>query len=211
MFSAEEKQFALLAFSSLFSVINPISAAPIFVAMTSGSPEERRRAAARACLAAAAVLAVFAAAGGAIFAFFGITVPAFQIAGGLIFALMSIPAIQNGREEVARDELEKADPSIVPLGIPIIAGPGAISTVMILIGQAQDSFRRLALGGAIAVNILLTFLILLAAPKIVSWIGPTGQRVISKIMGLITVVIGVQFVLNGVTTVFLQILREARS
>jgi MarC family membrane protein len=211
MFTADEGQFALLAFSSLFSVINPISAAPIFVALTSGSPEDRRRAAARACLAAAVVLAVFAVAGGAIFTFFGITVPAFQIAGGLIFALMSIPAIQDGREEVPRDELEKADPSIVPLGIPIIAGPGAISTVMILVGQAQDSLRRLALGGAIAVNIVLTFLILLAAPKIVSWIGPTGQRIISKIMGLITVVIGVQFVLNGVTTVFLQILREARS
>jgi MarC family membrane protein len=211
MFTADEGQFALLAFSSLFSVINPISAAPIFVALTSGSPEDRRRAAARACLAAAAVLAVFAVAGGAIFTFFGITVPAFQIAGGLIFALMSIPAIQDGREEVPRDELEKADPSIVPLGIPIIAGPGAISTVMILVGQAQDSLRRLALGGAIAVNIVLTFLILLAAPKIVSWIGSTGQRVIAKIMGLITAVIGVQFVLNGVTTVFLQILREARS
>ncbi len=210
MWTAAEGQFALLAFSSLFSVINPISAAPIFVAMTSGAARQRRRAAARACLAAAAVLAVFAAAGGAIFAFFGITVPAFQIAGGLIFALMSIRTLQGGREDVPADELEKADPSVVPLGIPVIAGPGAISTVMILVGQAQDSLTRLALGGAIAVNILLTFLILLAAPAIVAWIGPTGQRIVSKIMGLITAVIGVQFVLNGVTTVSLAILRTAR-
>ncbi len=210
MRTAAELQFALLAFSSLFSVINPISAAPIFVGMTSGSPKDRHRAAIRACLAAAAVLAVFAAAGGAIFAFFGITVPAFQIAGGLIFALMSIRTLQGAREDVPADDLEKEDPSVVPLGIPVIAGPGAISTVMILVGQAQDGMRRLALGGAIAVNIVLTYVILLAAPAIVAWIGPTGQRVVSKIMGLITAVIGVQFVLNGVTTVFLSILKAAR-
>src|SRR5258708_16563228 len=85
-----DQQFAFLAFSSLFSVINPISAAPIFVAMTSDSPALRRRAALRACLAAAAVLSVFAAAGGAIFAFFGITVPAFPIAVGLTLAAVSV-------------------------------------------------------------------------------------------------------------------------
>jgi multiple antibiotic resistance protein len=211
MLSSPETQFALLAFSSLFSVINPISAAPIFVAMTSGSPGDRRRAAARACLAAVAVLAVFAVAGGAIFTIFGITVPAFQIAGGLIFALLSIRTLQEGREEVPSGDADTDDPSIVPLGIPVIAGPGAISTVMILVGQAQDGVHRLALGGAIAVNILLTFLILLAAPAIVSWIGHTGQRIVSKIMGLITAVIGVQFVINGVTTVFIDILKTVRS
>lgn len=203
-------QFALLAFSSLFSVINPISAAPIFVALTAGTPRERRRAALRACLAAAAVLALFAAAGGAIFAFFGITVPAFQIAGGILFTIMSIRTLQNGEKPVP-DELDKADPSIVPLGIPVIAGPGAISTVMVLVGQAQDGMRRFALGGAIAVNVLLTLMILLAAPAIVARIGQTGQRIVSKIMGLITAVIGVQFVLNGVTTVFVEILKLARN
>jgi MarC family membrane protein len=209
MLTPAEKQFALLAFSSLFSVINPISAAPIFVAMTEEFPEGRRRAALRACLAAAAVLAVFAAAGGAIFAFFGITVPAFQIAGGVIFAALSVRTLQDGEKEAP--EGEKEDPSVVPLGIPVIAGPGAITTVMVLVGQAQDSARRLALGGAIAVNVVLTFLILLAAPAIVAWIGTTGQRIVSKIMGLITAVIGIQFVINGMTTVFVNILRSARS
>jgi len=179
--------------------------------MTSGSPTERRRAAGRACLAALAILAVFAVAGGAIFAFFGITVPAFQIAGGLIFALLSIRTLEDGREEVPPGDAENPDPAVVPLGIPVIAGPGAISTVMILVGQAQDGVLRLALGGAIVTNILLTFLILLAAPTIVSWIGTTGQRIVSKIMGLITAVIGVQFVINGVTTVFIEILRSVRN
>lgn len=211
MFTHAELEFALLAFSSLFSVINPISAAPIFVMLTEGNPEDRRRAALRACLAAALILAVFAAAGGAIFGFFGITVPAFQIAGGIIFAIMSIRELETGREDISQEAIEKADPSVVPLGIPLIAGPGAISTVMILIGQAQDGTRRLALGGAIAINIVLTFLILLAAPSIVGRIGATGQRVVSKIMGLITAVIGVQFVINGVTTVAVAILRGTRS
>ena len=209
MFSSAEAQFSLIAFSSLFSVINPISAAPIFVALTEGSPGERRRVALRTCLAAAVILAVFAAAGGAIFTFFGITVPAFQIAGGLLFALMSIRTLQNVREDVP-EEGDKADPSIVPLGIPVIAGPGAISTVMVLVGQAQDWGRRLALSGAIGVNVLLTLVILLAAPALVGWIGATGQRIVSKIMGLITAVIGVQFILNGVTTVFVSILKAAK-
>jgi MarC family membrane protein len=211
MFTHAEAEFALLAFSSLFSVINPISAAPIFVMLTEAAPEQRRRVALRACVAAATILAVFAAAGGAIFGFFGITVPAFQIAGGIIFAAMSMRTLEAGREEIPDDDVENADPSVVPIGIPLIAGPGAISTVMILIGQAQYGKLRLALGGAIAVNILLTFLILLAAPAIVTKIGPTGQRVVNKIMGLITAVIGVQFVINGVTTVVLSVLRAPRA
>jgi multiple antibiotic resistance protein len=210
MFSSREVQFGVLAFSSLFSVINPISAAPIFVALTRGS-HDRRRAAFRACLTAAAVLAVFAAAGGAIFSFFGITVPAFQIAGGMLFTLMSIREVQDRERHLPEDDAENADPSIVPLGIPVIAGPGAISAVMVLVGQAQDAGRRMALGAAIAVNIVLTLAILLAAPAIVSRIGETGQRIVSKIMGLITAVIGIQFVLNGVSSVLTEIIRAAGS
>lgn len=212
MFSSRELQFAILAFSSLFSVINPISAAPIFVALTLGmSAAERRRAAVRACLAAAAVLALFAAAGGAIFSFFGITVPAFQIAGGILFTMMSLREMQEAERTVSESHIDREDPSIVPLGIPVITGPGAISAVMVLVGQAQNGPRRMALGFAIAVNIVLTLAILLAAPAIVSRIGPTGQRIVSKIMGLITAVIGIQFVLNGVSTVLTEIIRAART
>lgn len=204
-------QFAVLAFSSLFSVINPISAAPIFVALTSRSKKERQRAAVRACLTAAAVLSVFAVAGGWIFSFFGITVPAFQIAGGLLFTIMSLREVQDRERHLPAEEAETADPSIVPLGIPVIAGPGAISAVMVLVGQTRDAGGRLALGAAIAVNIVLTLLILLAAPAIVEKIGETGQRIVSKIMGLITAVIGIQFVLNGVSSVLTEIIRAARS
>ncbi len=210
MLSSPEGRYTVLAFSSLFSVINPISAAPIFVSMTTGkTAKERRGVAVRACLAAASMLAVFAAAGGAIFTFFGITVPAFQIAGGILFTLMSIRTLHGEKEEVP-DDAERADPSIVPLGIPLIAGPGAISTVMVLIGQAPSGLYRLGLAAAIALNILLTVAILFLAPVIVGFIGETGQKVVGKIMGLITAVIGIQFIINGATTVVVEILKAAR-
>lgn len=201
--------FAFLAFSSLFSVINPISAAPLFVSMTEGSAISRRRIALRSCIAAGAILVLFAAAGSAIFTFFGITVPAFQIAGGLLFTLMSIRTLQ-GEDEQASAEESGADPSVVPLGIPLIAGPGAISVVMVLVGQAQDTSRRIAVGGAIALNILITLLVFLAAPVIVRWLGATGQRIADKVMGLITAVIGIQFMINGLTTVITDILKATR-
>jgi multiple antibiotic resistance protein len=209
MFSSPAGRFALLAFSSLFAVMNPISAAPLFVSFTPGATAAaRRRIALRASLAAAGVLAVFAAAGGAIFAFYGITVPAFQIAGGIIFTALGIGRVQDRREDVDPADARRADPSIVPLGIPLIAGPGAISTVMVLIGQTQDDLHRLALAGAIAANILLTFVILVGSPAIVDRLGDTGQRIVSKIMALMTAVIGVQFIINGVTTVLLEILQR---
>jgi multiple antibiotic resistance protein len=217
MFSSSDAKFVILAFSSLFSVINPIEAAPIFVSMTTGrTSAERRRMAFRACLAAAVILTVFAATGGAIFSFFGITLPAFQIAGGILFTIMGLSTLQSDddhQSERAEDAevVPTRDPSIVPIGMPLIAGPGAISTVMVLVGQARDGGHRTGLAIAIAANILLTLLFLLAAPAVVSRIGDTGQRIISKIMGLITAVIGVQFVLNGVESVALSILKEART
>lgn len=148
---------------------------------------------------------VFAALGGAIFKFFGITVPAFQIAGGLLFTLMAIKSLENGDEVQFHDDAEKEDPSIVPLGIPMIAGPGAISVVMILIGQAADGLRMVCIGAAILVNVVLTLLILLAAPSVAQKMGATGQKVISKIMGLITAVIGIQFMIDGLTTVYVSL------
>jgi multiple antibiotic resistance protein len=216
VFSSADAKFVVLAFSSLFSVINPIEAAPIFVAMTRGMEDRRRALAIRASLAAALILALFALTGGAIFAFFGITLPAFQIAGGILFTSLGLSTLRDDdhaeeRVEEATPRQPRSDPSIVPLGMPLIAGPGAISTVMVLVGQARDGGHRTALALAIAANVLLTLVFLLAAPALVRLIGATGQRIVGKIMGLITAVIGVQFVLNGVETVALAILRAVRS
>lgn len=202
--------FGVLAFTSLFTVINPISAAPIFVGMTAGAePRQRRRTAVKASLAAGTTLLVFEIAGGLIFSFFGITVPAFQIAGGVLFAMISIKTLNNGRDEMPEEEAA-GDPAIVPLAIPTIAGPGAISTVMALVGQASVFPQRVALASAIAGNILLTVIVLLAAPWIVKKIGRTGQRIVAKIMGLITCVIGIQFIINGMTPVLEHIIKGSR-
>ncbi len=211
MFSSADAKFVVLAFSSLFSVINPIEAAPIFVSMTANMPGERRKMAFRACFAAALILAVFALTGGAIFSAFGITLPAFQIAGGILFTIMGLSTLQSDDRHERAEVVVTRDPSIVPIGMPLIAGPGAISTVMVLVGQARDGGHRTAMAIAIAANILLTLVVLLAAPAIVTRIGETGQRIVSKIMGLITAVIGVQFVLNGVEAVALAILKAART
>jgi multiple antibiotic resistance protein len=211
MFSSADAKFVVLAFSSLFSVINPIEAAPIFVSLTAGMPGERRKMALRASTAAALILAIFALTGGAIFSAFGITLPAFQIAGGILFTIMGLTTLREEERPERAEVVATHDPSIVPLGMPLIAGPGAISTVMVLVGQARDGGHRVALALAIAGNILLTLVILLAAPKLVARIGVTGQRIVSKIMGLITAVIGVQFILNGVEAVSLAILKSART
>jgi multiple antibiotic resistance protein len=211
LITALDLDFAFLAFSSLFSIINPVSAAPIFVSLTDGPGVDRRKSAWRTSLSAGLALALFALAGGAIFTFFGITVPAFQIAGGILFLMMSIQALLNDKAEQVEDGPDQADPSIVPLAIPLIAGPGAISTVMVLVGQARDGFHRIALGAAITLNIVLTLLILLASPWIVRKLGATGQRIVAKVMGLITAVIGVQFIINGTTTVVVEILKSAKA
>ena len=162
MFSFADANFVVLAFSSLFSVINPIEAAPLFVSLTRGMESRRKELAFRASIAAALILAVFALAGGAIFSFFGITLPAFQIAGGILFTSIGLSTLrfddraERAEEAEEADSASKADPSIVPLGMPLIAGPGAISTVMVLVGQARDGGHRAALAIAIAANILLT-------------------------------------------------------
>src|SRR5262249_61502317 len=128
-----------------------------------------------------------------------------------LFTTMGLTTLRGDDHPERANVPAKEDPSIVPLGMPLIAGPGAISTVMVLVGQARDGGHRIALALAIAANIVLTLLILLAAPSIVTRIGETGQRIVSKIMGLITAVIGVQFVLNGVERVALSILKSART
>lgn len=201
--------FGVLAFTSLFAVINPVSAAPVFVGLTRDkSLRERRRVALRAALTAAIVLAVFAAAGGAILAFVGITVHAFRIAGGLLFTLMALRELLGMRDVDADAGPSDSDPSIVPIGIPLIAGAGAISTVMVLTGQATAGPYQFALVLAILGNVVATFVVLALSPHIVSRLGPQGQQVVSRLMGLLNAVIGVQFILNGVSGAVLEILQQ---
>jgi multiple antibiotic resistance protein len=199
--------FAVLAFTSLLAIVNPLSAATIFLALTGEDPPaRRRRAVATALMTGAAVLVVFAAAGGPILNFFGITTYAFQVAGGIIFFGIGwdmlharrsrVKATQEEEDEgVARDEV-----GIIPLGLPTIAGPGAITTVIVLMAQADTFVRGAVVYGAIALVLLVTGVVLLVAPLLLRTFGQTGLNVMTRIMGLLVMVIGVQFVLEGLGT-----------
>jgi len=200
-------EFGILAFSSLFAVVNPIAAAPVFVALTKGAEARGRRSIAlRATVTALLAMLLFSLAGGAIFSFFHITVPAFQIAGGILFLMMAIKTLESGDEREA--EAPTGDPSVVPLGIPLIAGAGALSTVTVLAGQAPGALHRLALGGAILLTAVATLVILLISPLLVSRLGSAGQTIISKLMGLLEAVIGVQFMINGVSTIVMELMKS---
>jgi multiple antibiotic resistance protein len=208
MMNAAPLEFGILAFSSLFAMVNPISAAPIFVELTRRHEERRRQMAIKACLAAAAALFLFATAGGAIFSFFGITVAAFKIVGGLIFTIGSVRELLGEERRREAGEESEADPTIVPIGIPLIAGAGAISTVMMLAGQARDHLHQAALMGAIGANIVLAMIVLILAPSIVRRLGSSGQEILSKVMALLTAVIGVQFILDGGAMVIVELIRK---
>lgn len=191
--------FGVLAFSSLLAMINPVSAAPIFLVLTQHDKQQRTFIALRATLAALVALIMFWLAGNAIFEFFGITVPAFQIVGGLIFLLSSLKALQYG--ERREEEAVEGDPSVVPIGIPLLAGAGALSTVMVLAGQARAPQQQLMLGLAIAASMLLVFVTLALAQPLLGRLGRSGTSVLNSVMHLLTAVIGAQFILNGVVTV----------
>lgn len=195
-------QFGIISFSSLFAMLNPISAAPIFLALTKGRESNRKSTAFKSCMTALVALVLFWGAGNSIFAFFGITVPAFKIVGGLIFLLSALKVMQSG--EAVPEESAEGDPSVVPIGIPLIAGAGALSTVMVLGCQAKAPVDHLALGISIFANILVTFLVFMLAPKLLAKMKPSGHQVMGSVMNLLSAVIGVQFIIDGVTHVVKQ-------
>jgi multiple antibiotic resistance protein len=197
--------FGALCFSSIFTVIDPIAAAPVFVSITKDrSRAEIRRLALRATLVASGVLLVFAVSGAYLFRLFGITIDAFRIGGGLVFLMLGLPMLSGSSHEDASEARPGEDPSVVPLGVPLIGGPGAITTVMLLMGQASGALHVAALFTALGVALLLTFLILLVAPRLLSRLGRAGTQLLTKIMGLIVVVIGVQFIVDGVRPIAIR-------
>jgi len=197
--------FAVLAFSSLLAIVNPLSAATLFVALTAGQdPHQRRRTLGAGLLTAMLVMGVFAAAGTAILAFFGITTDAFRIAGGIIFFGIGSDMLQAKRSRVKTTQEEEEDPEtsrgdvgIVPLGLPSLAGPGAITTVIALMAQAVNPFQVATVYGSVVAVVALSGAVLLMAPVLLNAVGQTGLNVVTRIMGLLVTVIGVQFVLDG--------------
>ena len=197
-------QFALVTFASVLFIVDPIAVVPTYLVITQGQTTAQRQVTARrACVAAAVILVVFAAAGGRIFGLFGITMPAFRIAGGLILWLVAMDMLhgnrstQEGVAEIAEGQA-KDDVAVTPLAMPMLAGPGAISTVMVLSGQARDTGQTIIVYASIAVTLLISWITLHLAERLVKRIGQTGIRVMTRIMGLLLAAIAVQFVITGV-------------
>jgi len=201
-------RFAMVAFSSIFFLVDPFAAIPSFLAIAGDADaRRRRRMAAKACLTAFIVLTVFALCGQFIFQLFGITLPAFEIAGGLILLLIGLEMLQAKRsatQEASGDTEEashKEDASIVPLGIPMLAGPGAISSVMVLVGQVPSvwTWQMGVVVGAIAFTAFISLLVLSAASQVRNFLGETGIRILVRIMGLLLVALAMQFFVDGMT------------
>ena len=196
-------QFAFITFTSILFLVDPIAVVPAYLAFVrTESPEQRKATARSACLAAAITLLVFASAGNFILSMFGVTLPAFRIAGGFILWLVAMDMLraqrstQEGTEEMMEGQ-QKEDVGITPLGIPMLAGPGAMSTVMVLGAQATDSMSKLVIHGSIVLTMLISWLLLRVADRVFTRLGGSGIRVATRIMGLLLAAVAVQFVISG--------------
>lgn len=197
-------RFSLLALSSIFFLVDPFAALPTFLAVTSDeSPAKRQRTARRASMTAFVVLTVFAFIGQYIFKLFGISLPAFEISGGIILLLIGLDMLNAKRSATQESPgettaaVQKEDAGIVPMGIPMLAGPGSITTVMVLVGQVQNMWQMIAILGAIAFTAAISWLVLGSATRVSQLLGETGIRILVRIMGMLLVALAVQYFVNG--------------
>ena len=198
--------FCLVSFSAVFFAVDPFAAVPMFLAMTErDAPAKRRHMALRASITACAVLMAFALAGAFIFKALSITMAAFKIAGGLLLLIMSVDMLRT-RPSPARitpgevDEgTQKEDIAIVPLAIPLLAGPGSIATVVVLMGKVRPGspWKVIPILLSILVTAALSYLVLRGASRVARVLGRTGLSIISRIAGLLLAAIAVQFILDG--------------
>ena len=200
--------FALLAFSSLLAIVNPLSAVPMYLAVTAQYTGAHRQATLRrAIVTAILTLVVFGLLGTFILTFFGITANAFRITGGILFLGIGSDMLQAKRSREksnAEEDIESSardDIGIIPLGIPTLAGPGAITTVITLNAQAARLTDRVAVYVAIVIVMLISWAVLAVAPALLRRLGQTGLNVMTRLMGLLVMVVGMQFILDGLRAV----------
>ena len=200
--------FMLLSFSSLFTLLNPIGTAPIVLSLTQNlNANEYKRVIRKSILTACSILLLFAFMGKIIFTFYGITVYAFKIAGGILFLRIGINMLEAkvSRTKSTPKESEEAsgndDIALTPIGIPLIAGPGAITSVMILSSQANSFQHKIIFYVNIILTLFITYLILSLGKKITKKLGTAGLRVIERIMGMILMVVAIQFIVDGLNIV----------
>lgn len=197
-------EYIFLAASSLFVIVDPLAAVPAFLAMTpTDTPEQRIKMARLACCVAAGVLLAFAIAGKWIFKFLGITMPAFQLAASIVLLLIALDMLRAQRSRVQETSeetaagAEKTDIAITPLAIPMLSGPGAISTAIMLHNQAAGMGQRVALYLCIGAVCLASYLILRLSARSARWISPIAMSITVRIMGLLLAAIAIQFTLNA--------------
>ena len=191
----------ITAFVTMFVVIDPLGITPVFVALTQGMDDRQRRSIGlRACLIGAGVLTLFGLFGEAVLGFVGISMPAFRIAGGILLVLTALDMLFERRTKRRGDQQANADdPSVFPLATPLIAGPGAIATMILLTTQpGTDLVWIIAVHGVMAGTVALAFLLFLAAGPIERALGATGINVVTRLLGMLLAALSVQFVLDGI-------------
>jgi len=197
-------EYAFLTFGSLFAIVDPFAAVPTFLALTArDTAAQRRRMARTACITCAGVMSAFALLGPVIFRLFGITLPAFQIAGGLILLLSALDMIRAQKsplretpEEFA-EGMSKDDIAITPLAVPLLAGPGAITTSIVLAGRAANLPQKAIFYVAIALVAFISYWVLTLAADSAKKLSPTILNIITRLMGLLLAAIGVQLILSA--------------
>jgi MarC family membrane protein len=208
----EVAAFGLLCFVSLFAVVEPLGLLPIFIGMTGGmAPTAQRSVARRACLVAFLTLLVFALTGQLIFRFFGISVDSMKVVGGVIFFLIGYEMLQARYTRTKFDEGKGPEPdgdiALTPLGIPMIAGPGAITNVIVRWNEADSTPKQVAVLVAIIAVLALPLGVLLGARRVARFLGESGNRVLLRLMGLITMVIAVELFFGGLTPIVQKMTR----
>ncbi|MCH2248601.1 MAG: MarC family protein [Cognatishimia sp.] len=196
---AVDTAFLITSFVTLFVIIDPIGLMPIFIAFTPGMSAQQRRAVAfRSCIIAFFILALFAFFGEAVLGFVGISMAAFKIAGGVLLFLTALDMLFERRQERREGRVtEVPDPSVFPLAIPMIAGPGSIATVILLSGQIEGvQGPILILGVALAV-MLVAVALFMAGNLLERALGDIGINVVTRLLGMLLAALSIQFILDG--------------
>jgi len=204
-------EYGLLAFTSLFAMINPVGVAPVYVSMTSHlKTPQARQVAGRATLFALFLLVLFALTGQLIFDLFNITVDSLRVAGGIIVFNVGWNMLQarnspTNFDDDNEDMTYALDMALTPIGIPIIAGPGAIATMIVLTQDAPDMPSRFIVYAVVAAILVLTYLVLISGERLMRFLGENGSRVMTRLMGLIVMVIAVEFFFSGLSPILRDI------
>ncbi|GHG83614.1 MarC family protein [Comamonas sp. JC664] len=194
----------LVSLSAIFFVVDPIGVVPLFLAMTAGDTQEKvRRTAMRACLVACGMMLFFALFGGVIFKVFGVSLGAFRVAGGILLLITALDMLRARPSETRTTPSEeqegvvKEDVAIVPLAIPLLAGPGAIATAMVLMAKGDTLVSALPVLAAVVLTFVSSYFILRASGLIQRVLRQSGVAIVERVMGLILAAIAVQFIADG--------------